>query len=405
MFDSLLTHINIATCAEGPGYGIIEDAYIGVNAGKISFMGRMSSLKKDPASLAPIVYDGQKKWATPGLVDCHTHLVYAGNRAHEFEKRLQGISYADIAKEGGGILSTVRATRATPEDELLKLTHNRITQMIRSGTTTFEIKSGYGLDLATERKMLRVATRLRDEYGFRIQRTFLGAHALPPEFSDTQSYVDHICSDMMPKLAAEGLIDTVDVFCEGIGFSRAQTEQIFRKAGLLSLPVKIHAEQLSNLQGAALAAQHKAMSADHLEYLDDNGVKAMATAGMTAVLLPGAFYYLREKQLPPIDLLRKYHVPMAIATDHNPGTSPTLSLPLMVNMACTLFRLTPEESLAGVTRHAARALGLLGVCGTLEVGKAADIAVWDIDHPRDLAYAFGHNPCTRVFIDGQEQSF
>ena len=226
MFDSLLTHINIATCAEGPGYGIIEDAYIGVNAGKISFMGRMSSLKKDPASLAPIVYDGQKKWATPGLVDCHTHLVYAGNRAHEFEKRLQGISYADIAKEGGGILSTVRATRATPEDELLKLTHNRITQMIRSGTTTFEIKSGYGLDLATERKMLRVATRLRDEYGFRIQRTFLGAHALPPEFSDTQSYVDHICSDMMPKLAAEGLIDTVDVFCEGIGFSRAQTEQM-----------------------------------------------------------------------------------------------------------------------------------------------------------------------------------
>ncbi|MDE2336328.1 MAG: imidazolonepropionase, partial [Alphaproteobacteria bacterium] len=337
--------------------------------------------------------DGGGKWVTPAFIDCHTHLIYAGNRAAEFEKRLQGASYEEISRAGGGILSTVRATRDATEQELFDLSLRRLKTMLMEGVGTFEIKSGYGLDLETERRMLRVATRLRDETNLRVQRTFLGAHALPPEYAGRpDDYIGHICDDMLPALHAEKLVDAVDGFCENIGFSRAQIERVFKKARELGLPVKLHAEQLSNLNGAALAAQYGALSADHIEYLDEDGAAAMAKAGTVAVLLPGAFYFLREKHAPPVELLRKHRVPMAVATDHNPGTSPTLSLLLMLNMSCTHFRLTPEEALLGITRHAARALGFQSVCGTLEEGKAADLALWDVSHPRDLCYYFPRPP-------------
>ncbi|MBI1216010.1 MAG: imidazolonepropionase [Alphaproteobacteria bacterium] len=405
-FDSLWLNLDAATMTEDGGYGIIEDAAIGIKDGKIAFIGPADELPGDTDALTDYAYDADGRVATPGLIDCHTHLAYAGNRAAEFEQRLQGVSYEEIAKKGGGILSTVAATREADEEEIGEKTLARLTALFQQGVTTLEIKSGYGLDLETERKLLTVATILRDETGLRIQRTFLGAHALPPEYKGkADDYITLVCDEMLPALAEEGLIDAVDAFCEHIGFSTGQTARVFDAAQKLGLPVKLHAEQLSNQHGAALAAKYKALSADHLEYLDEDGVKAMAQAGMTAVLLPGAYYYLRETQLPPVDLLRKHKVPMAIATDHNPGTSPVLAPILMLNMACTLFRMTPAEALAGMTRNAARALGWQADCGTLELGKSADVALWDIDHPRDLAYRFGHNPCRGVLLAGEWHAF
>lgn len=399
MFDTLWKNVTAATMA-GEGFGIINNAAIGVTDGKISFIGPESALPKPAGQLCEYVFDAGGRVATPGLIDCHTHLVYAGSRAHEFEQRLQGVSYEEIARAGGGIASTVRATREATEDQLFDLALPRLRSLFLDGTTTVEVKSGYGLDFESERKILRVATRLRDDAAFRVQRTFLGAHAVPPEFKGrADEYVDSVC-DMMQKLHAEQLIDTVDAFCENIGFTAQQTRKIFEKAKSLGLPVKLHAEQLSDMQGAQLAAEYGALSADHLEYVSEAGVAAMAKAGTVAVLLPGAFYYLREKTLPPIALFRQYGVPMAIATDHNPGTSPVLSPVLMLNMACTLFRMTPEEALAGLTRNAAKALGYDKICGTLETGKAADMALWDIAHPRDLSYAFGHSPCHGIMIAG-----
>ncbi len=399
MFDTLWKNVTAATMA-GDGFGIINNAAIGITAGKISFIGPVSTLPKPADQLCDYVFDAGGRVATPGLIDCHTHLVYAGNRAHEFEQRLQGVSYEDIARAGGGIASTVKATREATEDQLFDLALLRLRSLFLDGTTTVEVKSGYGLDFESERKILRVATRLRDEAAFRVQRTFLGAHAVPPEFKGrADEYVDTVC-DMMKKLHSEQLIDAVDAFCENIGFTLQQTRKVFDTAKSLGLPIKLHAEQLSDMQGAQLAAEYGALSADHLEYISEAGVAAMAKAGTVAVMLPGAFYYLREKTLPPIALFRQYGVPMAIATDHNPGTSPALSPVLILNMACTLFRMTPEEALAGLTRNAAKALGYDKICGTLEVGKAADMALWDIAHPRELAYSFGHSPCHGIMIGG-----
>lgn len=405
-YDSLWLNLDCATMAAGGGTGIIEDAAIGIANGKIAYVGKAKDLPADANALSDYVYDADGRFATPGLVDCHTHLVYAGNRAQEFEQRLNGASYVDIAQAGGGIMASVTATRAASEDELAAQSLARLSALFQQGVTTLEIKSGYGLDLETERKILRVATLLRDETGLRIRRTFLGAHAVPPEYKNrADDYVSYVCDEMIPALAQEGLIDAVDAFCENIGFTPAQTACVFAAARAHGLPVKLHAEQLSNQHGAALAALAGALSADHLEYLDEDGVKEMAKAGTVAVLLPAAFYFLREKQVPPIALLRRHGVDIAIATDHNPGTAPVLSPVLMLNMACTLFGLTPQEALLGMTRNAARALGLQDVCGTLETGKAADIALWDIEHPRDLAYGFGHNPCRGVILAGEWHAF
>lgn len=404
MFDSLWKNLHAATMTDG--YGIINNAAIGVKDRKIAWIGKAEDLPGDPEKLTEYVYDGEGMVATPGLIDCHTHLAYAGDRAAEFEQRLQGASYEEIAKAGGGINATVQATRAASEKDILDLTVRRLRNLFFEGVTTYEIKSGYGLDFDAERKLLRVATTVRDELDLRVQRTFLGAHAVPPEYKGRQEdYVDFICNEMLPGLAKEGLIDAVDAFCEGIGFTPHQVRKIFDVAKSLSLPLKLHAEQLSNLQGAALAAEYKALSADHLEYIDEAGVSAMAKADMTAVLLPGAFYFLREKTLPPIELFRKHGVPIAIATDHNPGTAPVLSALLMLNMACTLFRMTPEEALSGMTRHAAKALGYQDVCGTLEKGKAADIALWSVAHPRELCYYFGTNPCRGIVVAGEWHPF
>ena len=330
---------------------------------------------------------GQGGVMTPGLVDCHTHLVYAGDRAGEFEQRLEGVSYAEIAKAGGGILSTVRATREASEEALLAASLPRLDALLADGVTTVEIKSGYGLTLSDELKMLRVARRLGELRPVRVTTTLLGAHALPPEYAGrADDYVSLVCDEMIPAAAGEGLADAVDVFCEGIGFSPAQCERIYQAAQAHGLAIKAHAEQLSNLGGSALAARYGALSADHIEYLDEAGVRAMAEAGTVAVLLPGAFHVLRETQLPPIDLLRQYQVPMAVASDANPGTSPICMPSLMANLACTLFRLTPREALAGMTAHAARALGQPEL-GRIAVGAAADLCLWDIQHPAELAYA------------------
>lgn len=406
MFDTLWKNIHIATMTAGGGYGIINNGAIGIKDARIAWIGAEKDLPGVADQISDYVYDGEGKWATPGLVDCHTHLAYAGNRSAEFEQRLQGVSYADIARAGGGIASSMKSVRETSEDVIFDQTLFRLLTLFRQGVTTFEIKSGYGLDTENEAKLLRVATRLRNDFGFRVQRTFLGAHALPPEFQGrADDYIDLICTDMLPRLAAEGLVDAVDGFCENIAFTTGQIQRVFDTARALGLPVKLHAEQLSNQHGARLAAQYQALSADHLEYLDEDGVRAMKDAGTVAVLLPGAFYFLRETQLPPIDLLRQYGVPMAVATDHNPGTSPCLSLTLMMNMACTLFRLTPEESLAATTRHAAQALGMQDLIGTLETGKAADFVLWDITHPRDLCYIFGNNPAMGVIKDGEWHGF
>lgn len=405
MFDALWTHLNVATFDEGRGYGIIEDAAIGVKNGRIAFIGPAFDLP-DAAYNANALFDGKGRWALPGFIDCHTHLIYAGNRAAEFEKRLQGHSYQQIAIEGGGILSTVADTRAASEQELYDLAFQRIKQLFRQGVTGFDVKSGYGLDLENEQKMLRVATRLRDDLGIAIQRTFLGAHAVPPEFKGrTDDYVDHLTRNVLPALASLQLVDTVDAFCDAIGFSAEQVRKIFDMAQELSLPVKLHADQLTNQHGAALASEYQALSADHLEYLDEAGVKAMVKSKTVAVLLPSAFYYLRETKKPPINLLREYSVPMALASDHNPGTSPVLSLLAILNMGCILFDLSPEEALRGVTLNAAKALGWQDDHGSLSVGKIADIAIYNITHPRDLVYGIGENPCTGVYMGGNYFSF
>ena len=383
MHDAVWLNARLATLAGPP----IRDGALAATAGRISWVGERSAWKDK----ARVEHDARGAWILPGFVDCHTHLVYAGSRAHEFELRLQGASYEEIAKAGGGILSTVRATRAASEAELAALAQRRLRTWLAEGAAVVEVKSGYGLDRDTELKMLRVARRLE---GVTVKTTFLGAHALPEEYKGrADAYIDFVCDEVLPAAAAEQLVDAVDAFCERIAFSRPQTARVFERAKRLGLPVKLHADQLSDLGGAALAARHGALSADHLEYSGEPGIEALARAGSVAVLLPGAFYYLRETRLPPISALRSHRVPVALATDHNPGSSPLSSPLLAMNMACTLFRLTPEEALAGFTVHAARALGLQSSHGTLETRKAADFALWEIDSPAELAYAIGANPC------------
>ncbi|SDQ20601.1 imidazolonepropionase [Pseudomonas sp. UC 17F4] len=398
---TLWQHCHVASMAQGT-YSIIEDAAIVTSAGHIEWIGPRQQL---PALVADRTVDLGGAWVTPGLIDCHTHAVFGGNRSGEFEQRLQGVSYAEIAAQGGGIASTVRATRAASEDELFASARQRVQALMHDGVTTLEIKSGYGLDLASERKLLKVIRRLGEELPLTVRSTCLAAHALPPEYKDrADDYISHICDEMLPALAAEGLVDAVDAFCEYLAFSPAQVERVFIKARELGLPVKLHAEQLSSLAGSSLAARYQALSADHLEFMTEDDAIAMAAAGTVAVLLPGAFYFLRETQLPPMDALRKHGVKIAIASDLNPGTSPALSLRLMLNMACTLFRMTPEEALAGVTLHAATALGMGDSHGSLEVGKVADFVAWQIERPADLAYWLGGDLPKRVVRLGDEIS-
>ena len=389
-WDFLFTDARLATMvSNGRPYGAQEGMALAVKDGAIAWLGPTDALPHHSARrLVPL----EGRWMTPGLIDCHTHLVYGGDRAAEFELRLTGATYEEIARAGGGIAATVAATRAAGEDDLLQAARPRLEALLREGVTALEIKSGYGLSLDAEAKMLRVARRLGADYPVTIRTSFLGAHAVPPEYSeDRAGYLDAVVA-MLPSLAASGLADAVDAFCEGIAFTPEETARLFTAARDLGLPVKLHADQLSDLGGAALAARFGALSADHLEYTNADGVAAMANAGTVAVLLPGAFYVLRETQLPPIERFRAAGVPIAIATDCNPGSAPVTSLLLMLSMACTLFRLTPEEALAGVTRHAARALGIGESHGTLAVGMAADLAVWDIERPAELAYRVGFNP-------------
>lgn len=394
---TLWQHCHIATMAGG-NYSIIDDAALVTAGSLIEWIGPRSQV---PSADYTQVHDLQGAWVTPGLIDCHTHTVFGGNRSGEFEQRLQGVSYAEIAAQGGGIASTVRATRTATEDELFASADKRLRSLLRDGVTTVEIKSGYGLDLANERKMLRVARRLGEALPVSVRATCLAAHALPPEYKDrADEYIDHICTEMLPALAAEGLVDAVDAFCEYLAFSTEQVERVFKVAQQLGLPVKLHAEQLSSLHGSSLAARYHALSADHLEFMTEDDAIAMAASGTVAVLLPGAFYFLRETQLPPMDALRKHGVKIAIASDLNPGTSPALSVRLMLNMACTLFRMTPEEALAGATQHAATALGMGDTHGSLEVGKVADFVAWQIDRPADLAYWLGGELDKRVVRHG-----
>ena len=381
-------------------YGLIQDAALAVEAGHIVWVGPEGALPAELAARCTRQHDAGGALITPGLIDCHTHLVYGGDRAQEFEQRLQGTSYEEIARAGGGIASTVKATRAASAEELQAQSVKRLRALLAEGVTTVEIKSGYGLALAQERKTMQVARALGLGQPVEVRTTFLGAHAIPPEFAGrVDDYVDEVLH-MLPLLHVEGLVDAVDAFCERIAFSPAQTERVFAAAQALGLPVKLHAEQLSDSGGAQLAARYGAISCDHLEWLSEAGAAAMAKAGSVAVLLPGAFYFLRETKLPPVDLLRAYGVPMAISTDCNPGSSPCTSLLLMLNMACTLFRLTPEEALAGVTRHAAQALGLPDR-GMIAPGLRADFVLWDVAHPAQLSYALGANPRLQTIFQGE----
>lgn len=394
---TLWQHCHVATMAQGK-YSIIEDAAMVTAGSLIEWIGPRSQA---PTADYAQVHDLQGAWVTPGLIDCHTHTVFGGNRSGEFEQRLEGVSYAEIAAKGGGIASTVRATRAATEDQLFLSAEKRLRSLLRDGVTTVEIKSGYGLDLPNERKMLRVARRLGEALPVSVRATCLAAHALPPEYKDrADDYIEHICNEMLPALAAEGLVDAVDAFCEYLAFSPEQVERVFKVAHQLGLPVKLHAEQLSSLHGSSLAARYHGLSADHLEFMTEEDAIAMAAAGTVAVLLPGAFYFLRETQLPPMEALRKHGVKIAIASDLNPGTSPALSVRLMLNMACTLFRMTPEEALAGATQHAATALGMGDTHGSLEAGKVADFVAWQIDRPADLAYWLGGELDKRVVRHG-----
>lgn len=391
----------LATLAEGlPGLGVVERGAIVAEGGRIVYAGAEAGMPAAPGN-AEIV-DCEGRWITPGLIDCHTHLVYAGNRANEFEMRLAGATYEEVARAGGGIVSSVKGVRAASEDELVAQSLPRLDALIAEGVTTIEIKSGYGLDLASEAKSLRAARRLGTERPVSVRTTFLGAHALPAEANgDKDAYIDLVAHKMLPAIAAEGLADAVDGFCEGIAFSTGQMARVFDAAKQAGLPVKLHADQLSNLHGAALAARYGALSADHLEYTDEAGAAAMAKSGTVATILPGAFYFIRETKKPPVDLFRQHGVKMAVATDSNPGTSPLTSLLLTMNMAATLFGMTVDECLAGVTREASRALGLLGETGTLEAGKSADLAIWDIERPAELVYRMGFNPLHARIWRGQ----
>ena len=399
-WDGLLLDARLATLRDAAGYGLIEHGALGWKDGAIVFAGPQSELPGAPETLAVRVESANGLLVTPGLIDCHTHLVFAGDRAQEFEKRLQGVSYEEIARSGGGILATMRATRAASEDELFKASITRARALLADGVTTLEIKSGYGLDTANEMKMLRVARRIGATLGIGVRTSFLGAHALPPEFANrADDYIDFVCHDMLPAVAAAGLADAVDAFCETIGFSLAQTRRVFDTARELHLPVKLHAEQLSMQGGAALAAGYGALSADHLEHIGDGCAQAMAQAGTVAVLLPGAFVCLRETKIPPIDSLRAHGVAMAVASDCNPGTSPLLSLRLAMGLACAQFRLTPEEALRGTTVNAAKALGLSDR-GTLAVGQRADLVIWNAREPAELCYWLGGELANRVVIGG-----
>lgn len=388
--DRLWRGARLATLAPGrEGLGIIENGVVAARDGRIVHVGEADGLN----FVADEVIECEGRWITPGLIDCHTHLIYGGSRAHEFELRLAGAGYEEIARAGGGIISTMKATRAATEAELVASALPRLDALIAEGVTTIEIKSGYGLSTAAEMKSLRAARALGEVRPVSVTTTFLGAHAMPPEsMGDKDGYIDHVRRNMLPAIATAGLADAVDGFCEGIAFSPAQIERLFKAAKELGLPVKLHADQLSNLHGAALAARYGALSADHLEHTDEEGAAAMAKAGTVAVLLPGAFYFIRETKIPPVDLFRKHGTHMALATDCNPGTSPLTSLLLTMNMGATLFRMTVEECIAGVTREAARALGKLDNIGTLEVGKSCDLAIWDIERPAELVYRMGFNP-------------
>ena len=387
----LLTNLSIATMVNG--YGLVENGTVRIEKGVIKSVG--------PDTPRGDMVDCGGRLLTPGLIDCHTHLVYGGNRATEFEQRLNGASYADIAKAGGGIMSTVRATRAAPEAELLESALRRLESLLAEGVTTIEIKSGYGLDVETEIKMLRVARKLGTLRPVDVKTTFLGAHTFPQEYKENhEGYLSIVCDQALPRIVSENLADAVDAFCEGIAFSVEETRTVFKAARVFNLPVKLHAEQLSNLGGAKMAARFNALSVDHIEYLDEDGVESISKSGTVAVLLPGAFYYLREKQAPPVTALRKHKVPIAIATDLNPGSSPVHSLLATMNMACVLFGLTPEEALLGVTANAAHALGLKDR-GTIAVGQKADLALWNVSRPGDLAYPLGFNPLTAVIRNGE----
>ena len=390
--DTVWRNARLATLAPGrPGLGVVEAGAVACHAGRIVFAGAAMDL---PACDPAVVVDCEGRWITPGLIDCHTHLVHAGDRAAEFAQRLAGASYAEIARAGGGILSTVRAVRAASEADLVRQSLPRLHALLREGVTTVEIKSGYGLDHAAEARMLRAARALGKHHPVNVVTSYLGAHAVPPE-SDADSYVARICAEILPAIAAEGLADAVDAFCESVAFTPAQTALVFDAAQALGLPVKLHADQLSGGGGAALAARYGALSADHLEYTSDAGAAALAAAGTVAVLLPGAFYTLRETQAPPIDAFRRHQVTMALATDCNPGSSPLTSPLLAMNMAATFFRLTVDECIAGFTRNAAQALGRLGECGTIEAGKWCDLAIWDVGSPAELVWRIGFNPLHR----------
>ena len=401
-YDSLWHNVHLVTMCEEKGYGIIKDAAIAVQKGHILWIGPAQNLPPNAFEKAAAIYDLNTAWISPGLIDCHTHLVYAGSRAREFEMRLNGASYEAIAQAGGGILNTVRAVRAASEDGLYEQSLPRLAAMQAEGLTTVEIKSGYGLNTESELKMLRVARRLKQDTGVTVLPTFLGAHALPPEFKDrSDAYIDSVIGDMLPAVAAEGLAAAVDVFCERIAFTPAQTERIFQAAQRHGLRVRLHAEQLSDQKGTILAVRYSALSVDHLEYLGKDGVDALAGANTVAVLLPGAYFFLNETRKPPVEDLRKNNIPMAVSTDCNPGSSPTTSPLLMMNMACILFGLTPAEAVAGFTVNAARALGLQQQIGTLEEGKKADFAVWNISEPAELAYQMGGNPCRMTVKEGK----
>ena len=396
---SLIHNVRVAVMPNAEDYALIEDAAVVIDGEEIAWCGELSELPELYQQAEK--FDGEGGLLTPGLIDCHTHLVWAGSRAQEFSMRLHGATYEDIANAGGGILSTVKATRAASEDELFALAKPRAEALIEQGVTEVEIKSGYGLDLETELKQLRVARRLGAALPLKVHTTFLAAHALPAEYKDNaDGYIEYVCQTMLPQAVAEGLVDAVDVFCERIGFSRAQTEKVFAAARLFDLPVKLHAEQLSDQDGAALVADYQGLSADHLEYLSDSGIAAMAKAGTVAVLLPGAFYFLRETKYPPIEALRTAGVPIAIATDANPGSSPIHQAQLMLHMACTLFRLTPEEALAGMTIHAAKALGNTQT-GQVKAGMQANLALWKVQEPAELCYQFGVNPLRARWFQGR----
>ncbi len=400
IFDLIIHNVKLATMADANSYGLINNAVIGIKDEKIVTI--LDADKENEQLETQVSIDGEGYLVTPGLIDCHSHLVYGGNRADEYEMRLNGASYEEIAQSGGGIVSTVKATRETDKDELFKLAAKRLSYLIDEGVTSIEIKSGYGLDLETEQKMLEVAAELGQFSGIEVSKTFLGAHAVPPEYkSKPDEYITLVCEEMLPAFKTLNLIDCVDAFCEGIGFSLEQTKRVFNKAKSLDLPVKLHAEQLSDLGGSKLACEFNAWSVDHLEFLNAKDATCLKHSNTVATLLPGAYYFLSETQLPPIQALRDADVAIAIATDSNPGSSPCLSLLLMLNMATTLFKLTPLEALKGVTINAAKALNINNRVGSIETGKQADLVFWDVNSPAELSYRIGGNPCKKVIKRGK----